>query len=304
MKNQRKTLHALSAAAAAAAATVAVNTTSAATITEWSFSNSTGAAIVTSSPAPSTGSGTATSLGMTNSYTFANGEGPGSVDGSNIVKSAVASTADTSFSEFTWKVVGNNNTKNSGANQADGWNNSAPNYTQGAQFQVSTVGYTGVGFSFDWNCTAQGIANMQVRYSTNGGTSWTNLGTDYVANAGGDFYGATSTSVAQPNISIDLSGIAAANNAPNLTIEMVAVRPVAGDLDFSTGTGPGVDGNYASATGDGSGATSADYNNSSGNWSFDNIAFTGTATPEPGTVGLMAVAGLGLLARRHGKKAE
>jgi len=43
------------------------------------------------------------------------------------------------------------------------------------------------------------------------------------------------------------------------------------------------------------------YNNSSGNWRFDNLTFSGTAVaaPEPGSIALVGIGAAGLLARRR-----
>jgi hypothetical protein len=275
-----------------------VQSASAAVIADWNFANTTKGTVVTSIPA-TTGSGTASSLGMTNAYTYANGEGPGAVDGSNYA-GPIASAADATFSESTWKIVGNSNTKNAGTGKADGWNNSAPNYTQGAEFAESTLGYTLSTLSFDWYCTTQGVANLEVLYTTNG-TTFTPIGSDYIATAN-DYYGATSTSVPQPNITVNLLGLPGADNNPLFAVEMVSVKPIVGDSDYSA-TGPGADGNYAAASGDTSSATATDYNNNSGNWSFDNIQITGTAVPEPTSALVLGVAAVALLGRRRHKTA-
>jgi len=277
--------------AAAVAGVFILQTASAAIITQYSFSGS--------SPTPSgtelatTGSGTATSLGMTNNYTYSNGEGPGSVDGSNIT--TTAGTAHPTFSESTWRIVGNSNSANSGAGKANGWNNSAPNYTQGAEFGANTSGYVPTTLSFDWYCTTQGVANLQIRYSLDG-TTWTSIGSDYVATPNG-YYGAAAGT---PTITLSLSSIsAAAANDPNFAIELVSVRPVSGDANYF-GTGPGVDGDYASAASTALAPT--DYNNNSGNWRFDNVTISGTAVPEPAGLGMPGVAGVAMLKRRRRNK--
>ena len=229
-----------------------------------------------------TGTGTAIQLGMTNSYTYANGEGPGSSAACDIVN-----TAGSSITENTWRIRGNSNAKNAGPGNANGWNNSAPNYTQGAEFGGDTTGFTPTLLTFDWFSTNQGVANLQVRYTTDG-TNFTNLGSDFIATPN-DF-------VAE---SVSLASLpAGAANDPNFGIELVSVRPLLGDANYQA-AGPGGDGNYSSATA----ATGAagDYNNNSGNWRFDNVTVSGTAIPEPASASLLGLAGLALLGRRRQK---
>jgi hypothetical protein len=261
------------------------------TITQYSFSGS--------SPTPSgtqtatTGIGTATELGMANSYTYANGEGPGSLDGSNIT--TTAGTANPSFSESTWRIVGNSNAKNAGPGKADGWNNSAPDYTQGAEFGANTSGFVPTLLTFDWYSTTQGVGNLQVRYTLDGST-FQNIGSDLVATSN-DYFGAAAGS---PTNTVDLSSIsAAATNDPNFAIELVSVRPVPGDANYFLlgGVGPGQDGNYASAAS--TAAAPTDYNNNSGNWRFDNVTISGTAVPEPASAAVFTLVGLTVLRRRR-----
>jgi hypothetical protein len=280
--------------AAAVCGVVGVRNAPAAIITQWNFSGVTTGTVI-DDPAPTTGNGSSLSLGMTNSYAYSNGEGPGAVDGSNYTN--VASAADKSFSENTWRIVGNNNNKNAGAGKADGWNNSAPNGTQGAEFLASTVGFTGVNVGFDWYCTTQGVGNLQVEYTLDGGSTWTPIGTDFVATAN-DFYGATATGVTVPNISIDLSSIPGASDDAGFGIEMVSVRPVSTDANYNSAFA--TNGDYAAASS--TAATPVVYNNSSGNWSFSNITVSGTAVPEPASLGALGLAGMALLNGRRRNK--
>lgn len=302
MCNSRKAFLALSSAAFSALAMTAVPNASGDTVAQWNYGNTTDytqGAVSTMNTA-STGNGVAYSLGMTNTYAYGGSEGPGATDGSNFT--SVTSAADVTFGEDTWKIVGNTNKASKGSGSANGWNNSAPNYTQGAQFDVPTTGYNNVSLSFDWYCTTQGVANLAVQYTDNvnaGTPVWTTVGGngqgDYIATSN-DFYGATSGGVSQPNITISIP--ADANNDPNFAVRLVSVRPVVGDSDYSL-TGPGTDGNYAAASGDTLSTSTVDYNNSSGNWSFDNVTITGTAVPEPASLGLLALSGLALLSRRR-----
>lgn len=262
-------------------------------ITQYSFT-STSPAPTADAPgtteAATTGTGTAQTIGMTNSYTYNNGEGPGAVDGSNLT--STSGTANSGFIETMLRVVGNSNKANAGAGMANGWNNSAPNYTQGVEFGANTTGYTPTQLTFDWYSTTQGVGNMQVQYTTDGVT-WTNLGSDLIASSN-DFYGGASGT---PSNTISLTGLpAAATNDSLFGVRFVSVRPVVGDANYVAGGAagdPGSDGNYASAAG-------GDYNNQSGNWRFDNVTISGnpSAVPEPASLGLLGLLGMGMLRRR------
>jgi len=268
--------------AGAALAIFGVRTAPATVITQWSFSAT--VAAPDNSPAPTTGSGMAVSLGMDNNYTYSGGELGPSVTNDDITQPG----SKKQLQDFTWRIRGNGNAAGPGGN---GWNNSAPNYTQGAEFEVSTAGYQDIGLSFDWYCTTQGVGNMQVQYTlddTQATPTWVNLGSDLIATSN-NFYGAPATG-GGPTNSIDLSSIPGVVNDPNFAVEMVSVQPVSGDSNFSTTPS----GDYAAAAG---GA----YNNSSGNWSFGNITISGAAVPEPASVSLLGMAGLALLGRRRGK---
>jgi PEP-CTERM motif len=232
--------------------------------TAWSFNNSQSAPY--NNPAPGTGAGTALILGMDNSY---NG---GNTNYGDVT--LTTGTANTSFSEYTWRIRGNPN---------NGWAATAPEYGQGIELDVSTLGYQDILFSFDWYCTAQGIRDLQFQYNLDAANSagWVNFGGTsptgtYIATAK-DFYNAPGS----PTISIDLRSITGANNDPNFGIRLVSAYDSTGNLGDE----------YASATLS-SGAT-VEYNGTSGNWRFDNLDFTGTAVvvPEPST---LALAGLGL----------
>jgi hypothetical protein len=250
-------------------------------ITQWAFPAT--VAAPDNSPAPTTGVGTAISLGMDNNYTYAGGELGPSVTNDDITQPG----SKKQLQDFTWRIRGNGNVAGPGAN---GWNNSAPNYTQGAEFEVSTAGASDITLSFDWYCTTQGVANMQVQYTlddTQANPTWVNLGSDLIATSN-NFFGAPATG-GGPTNSFDLSSIAGVANDPNFAVEMVSVQPISTDANFATTPA----GDYAAAAG---GA----YNNSSGNWSFGNITVAGVV-PEPASVSLLGLTGLALLGRRRTK---
>jgi hypothetical protein len=291
--NSRKKIVALSAAVMAA---VATHRATASTITEWTWTAKVGAP--DNSPAPATGAGTAVSLGMTNTYTYSGGELGPSVTNDDITQPG----SKGQLTDFTWRIRGNSNAAGPGAN---GWNNSAPDYSQGAEFEVSTAGYMNIGLNFDWYSTTQGVGNMQVQYTlddTQATPTWVNLGSDLVANSN-NFYAVPPATPTSPTNTFDFSSIPGVSNDPNFAVQLVSVRPVPGDANWVAGaSNPGElangnDGNYAGAAG-------GDYNNSSGNWSFGNITFTGTAVPEPASVSLLGLAGMALLNRRRGRSAK
>jgi hypothetical protein len=229
----------------------------AATITQWTFSTVTAAP--DNSPAPSTGLGTATVLGMDNNYTFSSGNTitgsgtftPGTViaTGSTAAADVIATAGDPNGFDNAWRVRGP--ATNTGTGTGNGWSLSAPQYSQGAQFSTSTVGYDNVGFSFDWFSTTQGVKNLQVQYTTDG-TTWTNIGSTYIAASNAFYPGA---------IHVDLSGISGASDDPNFGVRLVSAY----DPTLSPP-------NYGSANGGQNGV----YNNNSGNWRFADVTFTGT----------------------------
>lgn len=255
---------------AAVAATLGTSASAQTTITDWDF----GTIAVTApdnTPAPTTGSGTATSLGMTNDYTYPenqSGSG-GSVTGSTTYDDITNDSPASSVGNGdVWRIRGN---PNSGGN---GWNNSAPEYTQGAEFAVSTAGYSNISLSFTWASTTQGIANMQVLYTTNGGTSWTTIGSLLTATI-------DSGSNSYQTDTISFAGISGVANDPNFAVELVsAYNPTLGD-------------EYASATSVSKGDPT-EYNDYSGNWRFADVQIDGTASPVPlPSAGLLMLSGLG-----------
>jgi hypothetical protein len=202
---------------------------------------------------------------MTNSYTYAS-NGPGAVTSDDIV--STPGTAHPSFAEDTWRIRG--------ASTGNGWNLSAPEYTQGVEFDVSTLGFQNISVSFDWYSTTQGVRDLQEQYNLNiGNTStWINIGAPLVATSN-DYYGGVA---AGPTNTINFFSITGVNNDSSFGVRLVSAY----DPAFGNNT-------YSSAASNNT--TQTVYNNSSGNWRFGNITITGTsasiAVPEPATTGIL-----------------
>lgn len=230
------------------------------TVTAWNFNNLPVAN--NTSPATSTGTGSASTLGMVNAY--AGGSAANTSDTSNIFLGADA-TND-------WRLQGSGN----------GWNSAAAQYTQGAQFMASTVGYNNVAFTYDWNTTTKGIRDLQAQFTTDGVT-WTNIGSLQVSNT---------TQAYMTGLTLNFAGISSVNNDANFGVRLVSAY----DPTYKTAN------TYTQA-----GTPASAMSNTAGNWRFDNVAVTGiaiAAVPEPESYAMM-LAGLGLMAwvaRRRSKK--
>jgi hypothetical protein len=277
-----KNLHTRIFTSMAVAATLGVASSAfATTITAWTFENNTVA--VNNSPTPSTGTGTASSIGMDVYPTPNVGV---TTDDVLVGKSSDTGANTLADTGQTWRVRAQ-----AGANgAANGWSSLAPIGTQGGVFAASTAGFSSINVSFDFYTTNQGEANMALEYTTDGST-WTDLPITIPAADTGLSLLTNSTSsntitgsyvqVAGgqnwfPNLTATISNPAAAND-PKFAIEIVNASTGADDI----------------------GASGGGYNNNSGNWRFDNIVISGTAAPEPASLGVLAVGGLALLARRR-----
>lgn len=232
-------------------------------ITDWTFDNYANASgTIVANPAPSTGAGTASALGFNNSYNSTT-----SVSSPDIIVDVAGSSAN-----------GLNDWRLRGQSPGNGWSSQAPIGTQGAQFSVSTVGYSGISLTFDVSTTKQAEANLEVLFTTDG-INWHNATIS-------PFTGANTATVLNNTTSANTvmgsyikmqnsnggwyDGItanfgAAASNNPNFGVEIVNASTGADDLN-QAGTA---------------------YNNNSGNWRIDNVSIQGV--PEPSTLALAAL---------------
>ncbi len=233
-------------AIAGALALLVRTNTQAQTITAWTFD---GLAIgQNQSPAPSTGSGLATPTGMSNTY---NNVANQTTNFCDVLSDAGSSGGGANA----WRVRGGFN----GANPPNGWSTNAPIGSQGAEFDVSTVGYnTNIVVTFDTHTTAQSEANLAVLYTTDG-INWinsfmvlTNAGsanatvesTNSASTVSGSYFRFRDTSAAwYNNLTATITNPAARNNA-NFGIRLVnastgkdCINQSGGPYNSSSGTG-------------------------------------------------------------------
>lgn len=218
------------------------------TLTAWTFDNlSIG---INGSPNPSTGLGSASALGMNNSYNNTN-----SVSNPDVQSLAGSSSGGPNC----WRIRGYTVSGTHG----NGWSSSAPIGSQGAQFNASTYGYYKIKASFDVYPTTDGEANLQVQYSTDGNT-WINA--NIISAASGTIVTNTSSANTVQGTYIQLVG-GAWND--QITIDLTGISGVDNDIKFAIRLV------NASTGADCLDTTGAPYNNTSGNWSFDNVVIVG-----------------------------
>jgi autotransporter-associated beta strand protein len=189
---------------------------SGATIAQWLFN---GATIPggTSAPTPSTGAGTAALVG---GATGDSASGGGSSD--------TEATNNLGWTVTTFPAQG------------------AASATRGAQFNVGTVGATGIQVTYDIRHSNTAPRHAQIQYTTDG-TVWQNFGPVQTLTTVG--------SVWTNNNVLDFSSIPEVNNNPNFGIRILAAFD-------PLGTG------YVAAAGTSSYGTG-------GTWRFDNVRVTG-----------------------------
>jgi hypothetical protein len=249
---------------------VVVEGTSIDTVTAWTF-ESAGKAAFVPHPVPEFGSGLATSIGFDTSFNFSDGS-VGSTNSPDTLANGVPYSSTGASGQNVWRVRG--------AGPGNGWNTQAEIGSQGAEFAVSTVNYSDVILSFDLFSTSQGEAKMTVLYTTDNWATTNNaanlfypanptfivtnpasgpnhsddtvVGTYFYQNVGQNFYN---------NFIVDFTGVAGVANNPNFAFRIVNAAKNGDCVAYNGGS----------------------YNNSSGNWRYDNVTiggtFSGTASP-------------------------
>lgn len=144
------------------------------------------------------------------------------------------------------------------------------------QFQVSTVGYSGISLSWDQTSSGTGPRDFQLQYSTDG-TTFTNIGSAYavLANASPNPVWNMSTYNAVYTTSLNLSAISALDNAAAIYFRLT---------DVST----------TSANGGSVAAGGTDR--------VDNVTIMGSPVPEPSSLALVGCGAAGaaaMVARRR-----
>ena len=288
----------------------------------WDFQNEPGG-VLNINPAPSVnnqlvGTPMAIPLGMHNTYLLSgSGKNPpanGSIDGQDLTLTNGATT-NLDPANLAWRVRGDTGNvypdaqmleSNPGLDNpsvGNGWSNSAPQYTQGAQFNFNTTGISNLVFSYDWFSTNQGVRDQVIQYTTDG-TNWNTigatgvgsggvLGTSVAVNTGGLVYNINNANDFVTGITVDFNslGIHTVDNNPNFGVRLVSIYD-------PTYNGPGSAGYgtiyTASAAGTGTpNNVNGIYNDNSGNWRYDNVFLA--SVPEPGSI-VMAAMGLAGLA--------
>jgi hypothetical protein len=230
-----------------AVALTSASSASAATITQWNFNSvAPDNNIATGTAAPSTGTGAILLIGGVTSPSFNSGVGSSDL------------AADNSGYQTT-----------NYAAQGTG------NKTAGIRFNVSTVGFSSISFTYDLRHSNTSSQYEQVQYSLNG-TTFFDIGSLFNGNLGDTWFNGRS---------IDLSSIAGASNNANFALRVVAAFAPS----TTTYTASSPTGTYGTT----------------GTWRFDQVTVSGTAVPEPsaaaGLFSLGLVGGASRLVRSRRK---
>jgi hypothetical protein len=223
----------------------------------------------------------AQALGMSNTYVYANGA-LSSTNDPDITSTAGSSTPT---AQGSWRVRGQGFINGHGTTAGNGWNRSAPIGTQGAEFDVSTLSYTNIIVSFDLYSTSQGEGKMCVLYTTDGWAT-TNVANNIAYGANPSFI-VSNAPVNMADYSLGGSSntvtgtyfyqTTGQNFYNNIIVDFTGVPGVSTNSQFGFKVVNAATGNDCTYGGAGL------YNNSSGNWRYDNVAvsgqFEGSPTP-------------------------
>ena len=208
------------------------------TIADWDFDLIGIQAAPYNTPAPTIGFGTANSMGMVNHYVFSDSEQRTTIAATGADIRDSGRRVPSGPNSFGWRVRGG--ATGAGAPNS-GWNSAAPLLTQGAEYDVSTAGYTNIICHFDIYFTTQAPDKFCVLYTTDGWVT-TNIANSlfYGANPAYIFTNSTDPNlVTGPyfyenfgqnwynNVSVDISGDPATANNPLFGFRVV-----------NAGTGP------------------------------------------------------------------
>lgn len=260
------------------------------TLSQWTFENDPVA--INNSPAPSSGTGTSDSIGM-NIYATPNV----GVTQDDVLVGKSSDTGANGVADLTntWRVRGQ-----AGSNgAANGWSSLAPIGTQGAQFFVPTTSVTSgaINVSFDWYATTQGEANLQLEYTTNGGTSWNNV----ALTLGGNDTGLTVLNNSSSANTVTGSYVSdnLLNNGSKAGQDwFTGLTATINDPNALNNSGFGIEMVNASTGADDVSTQGTALNNSSGNWRFDNITVAAVPEPRSWTLAVIVVVAFVGLRRR------
>ncbi len=208
------------------------------TITEWTYEPLQG---TTANPTPNFGSGT--------SEVFGPGITVGAATGMNTASGCGAQSTGTNAWSFNPMVVG------------------TTNESQGAQFNVSTLGYENIVVRWEQRWSGTSVNTVRFQYTLNG-TTWNNFDmtasntTFCLGELNNGRFQANTTGDQFRRIQVDLSSISGANNNANFAFRVVGAH------FQNTGQFRQITNTALVATG--------------GTWRFDNVRVSGTALPPSG----------------------
>jgi hypothetical protein len=212
------------------------------TLTAWTFDNL--AIGFNSAPAPSAGLGSASAYGLGG--------------GSNPDVQSLAGSSTGSSTPNAWRV------RATGA--SIGWSTNAGIGSQGAIFTGSTVGFYQIQASVDVYATADAEANLQVQYTTDG-TDWSNATVTAISSGG------TIQNNSNPanNIAVGSYVSLAAGWNNGITVSLAGISGVDNNPHFAIRFVNAATGSSCVTT------TGSLYNNTSGDWTFDNVTISGVS---------------------------